>query len=642
MKIFSFFSFILFFNCLFSQKTASEKYDAQAWVKYDRALSEIENVNYSLAITLLNEALEIEPFFLDAKIAKARIEFKKRRYEKCIEIYRSILDSNPNLCLDCYYEYAVSLAGLGDFEKALEKINIYLSQPNLHEDVKKNGLNFKKNFEFGIEYKKKNNTFISNYKFTPQNLGSSINSMYSEYFPTLTFDAKKIIFTRRVNHRNEDFFESTLEDDSSWTFANRLAGNVNTPLNEGTQSVSLDEKWLAFTGCNFPDGNGSCDIYFSSKTENGWEKPYNIGNKINSEFWESQPSFSPDKRVLYFAAKLPDGFGGSDIYYSTIDNNGEWSLPQNLGPKINTAGDETSPFIHSDNETLYFTSNGWQGYGEMDIFMSQREANGQWQAPKNLGYPINTIENESCLFITSDGKEAYYSSDRSDTKGGLDLYKFLLREDIRPKETFWIKLTLENKNGRNKIPASINILDMDYNAITIRPLILGDSTYLFSLVAGKKYFISAQQKGFMYNYNIEYKKINDTPLVRKRTIKMETLTPNSSFTLKNIYFDFNEYILKSTSIPELYTLLQFLKVNDHVSIRIDGHTDNTGDEKHNMELSVKRAEAVYNFLVNKGIPQNKLEFQGFGFTKPIASNNTEYGKKLNRRTEIHITNIEKE
>lgn len=616
------------------------KKNAKLQDRYQFALSMLEGENYQAAEVMFKEIIQADPNYMDPYIALAHIYKQRKDYKKAAKYLEAVLQTSPLVCTDCHYDYAEVLAGLGDFSKALKHINAYLAQENLREELREEAEKLQKNYQFAVNYAQKHKTSLSNYKFYPRNMGANVNSIYSEYFPTLNFDATKIYFTRRLQHRNEDFFESILdEEDSTWSKAHPLPGSVNTELNEGTQSVSLDEQWLAFTGCDFPEGLGSCDIYFSIKKRNRWGRPFNLGKKVNSEFWESQPAFSPDKRALYFAARLPDGLGGSDIYVSYLSDDGEWSYPQNLGPVINTPGDESSPFVHSDNQTLYFTSNGHQGYGGMDIFMARRDQKGKWGNVTNLGYPINTVENENCLFITSDGRTAYYASDRSDSYGGLDIYTFQLRDEIRPQETFWVHLSLYGKDKGKILPSSLSVIDMEYNAIPIKPLLNPDSTYLMSLVAGRKYFVAAQSKGYFYNYEISYRKTNDTPLVRERKLYLDPLKMGASMTMKNIFFDFDQYVLKANSIPELNTLLEFLKLNNTVSIRLEGHTDNVGDPQHNKELSERRAGAVFEFLANRGVDPRRMQVAGFGSEKPAASNATEQGRATNRRTEIVITGM---
>ena len=270
-------------------------------------------------------------------------------------------------------------------------------------------------------------------------MGGSINSGESEYFPSLTIDGNELVFTRKLGGNNEDFYSSKKksgEDTATtgWGIAKSMV-TVNTSLSEGAQNISSDGDWLVFTGCHRPDGMGSCDIYIAYKTPGGWSEPANLGRNINSDQWDSQPCLSPDKRDLYFASRRFGGYGGSDIYVSHLKPNGRWGEPENLGAGINTPGDDQCPFIHADNQTLYFTSNGWQGYGGNDLFYVRKGYGGTWSKPMNLGYPINTIDDEGTLFIAADGKTAYYASDRSDSRGGHDIYSFELRENVRPGKT---------------------------------------------------------------------------------------------------------------------------------------------------------------------------------------------------------------
>ncbi len=241
-----------------------------------------------------------------------------------------------------------------------------------------------------------------------------------------------------MKHYNEDFFGAH-RIDGKWSKAKPLDGDINTDANEGAQAISQDGQWLVFTGCNFREGFGSCDLYISYNTLDGWSAPVNLGPRVNSESWDSAPTLSPDKRDLYFASSRSGGYGGSDIYVSHYLPNGQWSEAANLGPEVNTAGNESCPFIHADNQTLYFTSNGHLGYGGDDLFLSKKGPNNTWGKATNLGYPINTIENEGSLIIAADGKTAYYASDRSDSRGGLDIYTFELRNDVRPARTLWVK-----------------------------------------------------------------------------------------------------------------------------------------------------------------------------------------------------------
>jgi outer membrane protein OmpA-like peptidoglycan-associated protein len=448
-------------------------------------------------------------------------------------------------------------------------------------------------------------------------------------------DGKTLIFTRRLNNYNEDFFASH-KIDTTWGKAFRLNGSINTPQNEGAQSISQDGNWLVFTGCNRPDGFGSCDLYISYQTNEGWSEAINLGGKINSDQWDSQPCLSPDKRDLYFSSRRFGGYGGSDLYVSHLGPTGKWSEPENLGPQINTAGDETSPFIHADNQTLYFASTGLQGYGEEDLFLVRKGNDGKWGQPENLGYPINTISHEGTLFIASDGKTAYYASDRSDTKGGLDIYQFELREDIRPARTLWVKGKVYDKNTSTGLPSTVELIDLASRQTISRVQTDETGNYMITLPVGKDYAFNVARRGYLFysdNYSLKDRSPDST---YNKDIPLQPIAINATIVLRNIFFDFNKYELKPESQVELDKVVQLLQENPTVKIQIEGYTDNVGKAADNQKLSENRAKAVVSYLKSKGISLARLIAKGFGATQPVAPNSTEQGRAQNRRTELKI------
>ena len=362
----------------------------------------------------------------------------------------------------------------------------------------------------------------------------------------------------------------------------------------------------------------------------------NMGRNINSDQWESQPCLSPDKRDLYFASRRHGGFGGSDIYVSHLQSNGSWSKPENLGAEINTAGDEYSPFIHADNQTLFFTSNGLLGYGDEDIFLAKKDTQNKWSNPQNLGYPINTINTESTLFITSDGETAYYSSDRSDTKGGLDIYSFELRPDARPNKTLWIKGKVFDKKTNAGLPSTVELIDLLSKRTISRVQTDETGNYLITLPVGKDYAFNVNRRGYLFysdNYSLRDKSPDST---YQKNIPLQPIEVNAAIVLKNIFFDFSKYNLKAESQVELDKIVQLMQDNPTVRIQIEGHTDNVGKAADNLKLSENRAKAVVTYLVSKNISITRLTSKGFGATKPIADNKTEEGKAQNRRTELKV------
>ncbi len=631
--------FFLICNC-FLQSNAQwydpSKVDHNANTIYNLANNKAVNGDYTSAIKMIDEALKIEPKFVDAYLSRAGIHADLKNYSQAVEDFEKAFSLDSVYTNYYLLPYSIDLAGCGRFEDALKAVNAFLAIPTINERSKKSGEFRKGTYEFAIDYAK--NHPDKNYVFAPQNLGDSVNSKESEYFPSLTIDGKKLIFTRRVNNTNEDFYESDLNENGNWSKAYPLPGNINSAtFNEGAQNISQDGKWLIFTGCNFPQGLGSCDLYISYLTKNGWSDPENLGPNVNSEFWESTPSLSPDKRDLYFSSNVPGGFGGADIWVCHRNDNGKWSEPYNLGPEINTPGDEGTPFIHADNQTLFFNSNGHPGYSEKpDLFVSRKLSDGQWSKPENLGYPINTIDDEGSLVVASDGKTAYYSSDRSDSKGGLDIYTFQLREDIRPLRTLWVKGHVYDAKTKKGLPSSVELTDIHSRKLMSELQTDEDGNYLITLPVGKDYAFNVNRKGYLFyseNYNMSATAPDST---FEADIPLQPIEANAHIILKNVFFDTKKTELKPESITELDNVVKLMNENPTIKILISGYTDNVGKPADNLALSKGRAVAVVNYLLGKGIKNERLSFKGMGETNSVADNKTEAGRALNRRTELTV------
>ncbi len=610
-----------------------ENVDPKAAQLYSKGLEMAHDEQFKEAIEVIQQALKIDSLFEDAYLSIAGMYGQLKNYQSAIDNYEKAKSIDSVYFIDYNLSYSIDLAGKGEFEKALDAVNVFLSIPNLNETSIRAGSFRKRCYAFAIDYAK--NHPQANYKFEPHNLGDSINTEVSEYYPTLTIDANKLIFTRRVNNDNEDFYESDFVD-GKWSKAKGLEGNINTNMNEGAQNISEDGQWLIFTGCNFPEGFGSCDLYISYLDKDGWSTAENLGRTINTEFWESAPSLSPDKRDLYFTSNRPGGYGGNDIYVSHRLTNGHWSPPENLGPEINTIGEESTPFIHADNQSLYFTSNGHQGYGGDDLFVSRKDANGKWTKPENLGYPINTIENEGSIVITADGKTAYYASDRADSRGGLDLYSFQVRDDVRPARTIWIKGKVFDAKTTKGLPSAVELIDLSSKQIISKVQTDETGNYFITLPLGKDYAFNVNRKGYLFfseNFPLSKKQPDSTYNI---DIPLQPIEANAVVVLKNIFFDVNKYDIKNESQVELDEVVDLMKENPTVKIEISGHTDNVGKPIDNQKLSENRAKAVVTYLTAKGIDTKRLLFKGLGDTKPISDNKTEEGKAKNRRTELKV------
>ncbi len=610
-----------------------EKVNHKANTIYNLGINKAQNGEYTIAIKMIEESLKIEPRFVDAYLSLAGIDAELKNYERSVIQYQKALELDSIYSHYYLLPYSISLAGCGRFDEALQAINLFLENKTLNDRSIKAGQFRKKTYEFAVTFSKNPNS--SKYIFSPINLGDSINTSDLEYFPSLTIDSKKLIYTKRIKG-NEDFYESDWIN-GAWSKGIPLQGNINSEeYNEGAQNISQDGKWLIFTGCNFPEGFGSCDLYISYLSKNGWSTPQNLGSNINSEYWESTPSLSPDKRDLYFSSDMPGGYGGKDIWVAHRNEKGQWSQPYNLGPEINTKGDESTPFIHADNQTLYFNSDGLPGYSEKpDLFITKKLPDGTWSKPENLGYPINTIDDEGSLIVEADGKTAYYASDRSDTKGGLDIYTFQLREDIQPLKTLWVNGKVYDKNTGLGLPSTVELTDVNSQQIISKLKTDEDGNYLITLPIGKEYAFNVNRKGYLF-YSENYNLINHIDSVFTADIPLQPLTTKASVILKNIFFDTNESKLKPSSLSELDKVVQLMNENPNLKIQINGYTDDVGKPNDNLALSTARAVSVINYLLQKGIQKERLTFKGFGETNPIADNKTEEGKAKNRRTELSV------
>ena len=625
--------FILMVNSVNAQWYNPEKVNKKAVGFYETAYQEAIDGKYAASVAHLADALKADPKYLDVYLSRAGIYANMKNYQASVTDFETAFAKDSLYSSTFLLPYSISLAGIGNFEKALEKVNSFLTTPKLNQQSIKAGNYRKSTYEFALQYKKK--SAIKNYLFNPQNMGDSINSTALEYLPSLTVDGNKMIFNRRING-DEDFYESN-KINGVWQNAKPLAGKLNTNFNEGAQNISQDGEWLIFTGCNYPEGLGSCDLYISYKNKNGeWSEAENMGRNINTDAWESAPSLSPDKRDLYFSSTRPGGFGGSDIWVSHRTENGRWQKPENLGPTINTSGDDGCPFIHADNQTLYFNSNGHAGYGLSDLFVSRKNEKGEWQTPTNLGYPINTIDDEGSLIVSADGKTAFYASDKGDFKNGLDLYSFELREDIRAQKTFWVKGKIYDKKTKAGLPSSVELTTIDSGYVLSKLRTDEEGNYLTTLPLGKSYAFSVNRKGYLfYSENFTLKdNVNDSPLVVN--IGLQPLEKGSSIILKNIFFESKKYELQTTSFTELNKVAELLKENAALTIQISGYTDNVGKPADNLLLSINRAKAVITYLQSKGIDSKRLTGKGFGESNAIAPNTTEAGKSQNRRTELTV------
>jgi outer membrane protein OmpA-like peptidoglycan-associated protein/tetratricopeptide (TPR) repeat protein len=597
---------------------------------YNLARQNLDYQLYTEASEQLTKAVEADPNFIEAQNQLADVLRITKKYRASSEHYLKVISINPEFNRAIYYNLAQAELSLAEYAAAQVHLKKYLQYPNIDPGRKLFAALLIKDCIFAIEAVK------SPVAFKPVNMGPEINTTDDEYLPVLTADENLLIFTRKIN-QNEDFYKSARQN-GKWTRSVYLSKQINTPeFNEGAQSVTQDGKYLFFTGCDRPGGYGQCDIYVSQKMDDDWEKPVNLGPPVNTRSWESQPSISADGNTLYFVSNRKGGYGGYDIWKSTLTKTG-WSEPENLGPNVNTPYDEQSPFIHPDDNTLYFASNGWPGMGNLDLFVSRRDNSGKWQKPVNLGYPINTSGDDTGLSINAAGTQAFFSSNNIKGYGGYDIYSFEMPAASRPLPVTYVAGTVKDAQSKQPLEASVAITELATN----KPVYNGSSTadagyFLATLTENKNYGLQISKTGYLFHSENFMPHGHGTAKPFQLDVLLQPISVGNKVVLNNIFFDTNKTTIKDESKSELQKLIDFLNQNPTIKIEISGHTDNVGQVVFNQTLSENRARAVYQYLTAAQIAPSRLSYKGYGKTQPIAPNTTEEGRMQNRRTEFKVT-----
>ncbi len=598
------------------------------------------NQDYSSALKILNRLIGKNDGFLEACLLKADVLHGMERYEDEADCLEQALHIDSLKYIKVYFALGDVRKKLGQYKKAKQAFTSYLchagnNQPMI--DKARKGIS-------GCDFAIAQMARAADIK--PFDLGDSVNTVFDEYWPSLSLDGKSLVFTRLIPFTDsltgrqffqEDFFVSKRKDDK-WMDAEPIS-TINTLNNEGAQAISPDAGLLFFTACSRRDTWGGCDLYLSKKTGNGWSVPGNAGRPVNSAAWESQPSISCNNEFLYFVSNRKGGKGGMDIWRCRLlgfnDENPRWGKAENLGDSINTPGNEMSPFIHPDGQTLYFASDYWQGMGENDLFFAKMKADSSWSKPVNLGYPINTYHDERGLVVDATGKTAYYSTDKAGR--GMDIFSFEMPENIRPVPVTYVQGQVVDAKNSEPLSAVVEMADLKNPGKRMQMQADENGRFLVGLPLGQNYLMNVSAPGYLFyseHFALDDVKASYDPFLLK--IRLKPVEPGSVAVLRNIFFETASFQLLPESITELNKLLAFLKMNSSVKIEISGHTDNVGSEQFNLELSSKRAESVYRFLVQSGISESRLSYMGYGFLMPVQTNETVEGRAANRRTEFKI------
>jgi tetratricopeptide (TPR) repeat protein len=610
---------------------------------FNEGVSVYDYLDYNKAEINFKEAISLDQRFYEAYMMLGELMAKQKRYAEAASNYKAAVKIDSLFFKPVFFNLANAEMKSGDYNNALIHFNVYLSQPGMSEKNKIVAIKSAKNCEFAL------NAMKNPVLFNPVSVGSSINTKDDEYWPSITADGQTLMFTRQTipsdNHSTfgkvqEDFYLSYFSD-NLWKEAFNAGAPLNTSQNEGAQTLSSNGNYMFFTACDRPGGLGSCDLYFSAFNEGRWSEPSNLRAPVNTPSWESQPSISADGKTLFFSSSRPGGLGGKDLWFSTINDKNVWTDPVNMGNSINTDGDEMSPFIHFDGRTLYFASDGRVGMGGFDIYMSRMNDDSTWTDPQNLGYPINTYNDEMGLIIESGGQKAYFSSIR-DKLNGKDIFYFNLYESIRPSPVSYLKGKVYDKETGKLLKAVYELTNLSTGKVIIKSSTDGAGNFLVCLPSGYNYGVNVIKEGYLfYSENFMFEGQHPVGEPYTKRISLNPIKVGEKMQLSNVFYKIDSWQLKKESMSELNNLANLLSENRDLIIEIGGYTDSTGSAEYNMVLSEKRALSVVNYLIDRGISHERLKYIGYGNASPIGDNVTIDGRKLNRRTEAKIIDRKK-
>lgn len=690
------FYLLLLVHCLFpvfllsqDEPTAECESESKDAVKLFEKSRDKKKYEYLERIKFIEEAVKEDPNYAPANYElgmhwQRRADEKENPCEKCEPYFLAVIKNCPKYHSNPYFFLGYLYYEKGKYDSAIKycKQFIDFKEDDLKKYDKLRYDRFVANARQIIKFAKFNKEMYDNPVPYDPKIVRGVSTLKDEYLPFISPDNAIAFFTRRIKVESFGTAWDVSKEKEYFCFSERDAnGNFgegepmpsppfNTHYNEGGASITIDNKHLYYT---VVEQDGNYDIYYCDFINGEWKAAKSVGNIINNpDYWDSQPSISADGKTLYFASNRPGGYGGVDLWRSEKDANGFWTPPVNLGPNINTEGDEKSPFLHWDSKTLYFSSGDNEAFptshmnvGGFDIFLSKQDSTGKWGKPKNIGYPINTTGNDIGFFVSSDGHYGYFASnDNRKTKGlsvgGYDLYYFELPKNIRPDEVSIIRGKVTSSKGE-QVQAEVILKDAITKKIT--KAVVDSATGEYAVAANVQHkhdqLLIVKKEGNAFSSELislkdSVKKTSEeedktskkeNPFaaspVFKVDMKSDSLEAGKTFTLNNIYFDLGRAELKDESKVVLEEFADYLKENTKIVIDIYGHTDNVGNANDNQNLSSDRAYSVLEYLRSHGVNKEQIRnYKGFGATQPVATNDTEEGRSKNRRTEFTIVSTQ--
>ena len=605
---------------------------------FDKALVHYHSSEHKKAIKLISKAIALDSTISRAHILLANIHEENEDINNAIKSYDRAFEFYHPSFIESYIHNLELKLNNHKYESLIDQSFELLNQGNIEDKFVSRINRYRDLAEF------RSNAIANPVDFEYEELDNTINTDADEYIDAFYTDNDQLLFTRKSRsatktHKGNYKEHLYLADLKDTTDEKSVKEFLNKEIYQriGAASVSLNDRYLVFTACYRNDGYGNCDLYYIDL----WKKPFiakNMGSKINSEYWESQPFFSPDGKYLYFSSKRPSGFGGSDLWRCRLDDNGNWQPAKNLGRSVNTEKDEMSLFIHPNNQDVYFSSNGHIGMGGFDIFKANLKGNKITEI-QNLGYPINTETDQTNFILSDDGSTAFISSVMNDRKD-LNIYSF--NPHTKPHINLVTNHLVYFSDQDNDDPILVNKSEIELRnehqlSINNKLIPLQDPAF-FKLISteNEQQIISVNRPGYLYRSLVLNSRHKSGDTIN---IKLEKLEVGSIINLENVLFNTDQYEIRVEGLPTLENLIDFLNNNSSVKVEIAGHTDDIGETSYNNSLSKKRANAVYNYLITNGISANRLSAKGYGESQPILPNDSDENRAKNRRTEIRIIAI---
>lgn len=642
-------------------KTFEEAMDNLSQAKSMSYAPDRAEIYYKESYKLLREITDEEPEYGPAYyyLGYINIHKKQNNLELAAEYFEKALKYCPDGLHMANYYLGKLYFGMNKKAESATYMKAFLAKPDLIEDDSLY-LEAKTIYDWSsaaAELMK--NPVPFNPKVVP-----GISSKLDEYLVSISPDNEIAMYTRRmeeddrystwgsgggyvekfiISRRNKGSYNSLHE--APFDKGELMLDPFNKEMNEGGPTLTVNNKEMVYTVCRHvepenPNSYYNCDLYYTQYRFGAWGDIIPIDAVNFEDSWESQPTISADGKTLFFISNRKGGIGGYDIYTSTRDESGAWSTPVNMGKKINSKGNEKSPFIHSDSQTLYFSSSGRPGMGGYDIFYAKMNDNGSWQDPKNIGYPINTVYDDLGFIVSTDGKYGYFSSNNLEKGiGGWDFYSFDLYEEARPEKVLFIKGTVKNDVDHEPVHATVEMKNIATKEVTEIPVDFETGEYVAVMRFESDYVMTVKKPNHVYES--EYFSMEDSTLDEPTTVEVDIkpVEIGKSYKMNDIYYESNSADLTASSKKVLDEFIEFLVENPNIKVDIEGYTDNVGPDYANLVLSQGRAKSVYEYLVSNGVSATRLGWKGYGESKPVATNDTEQGRAMNRRTEFLITGM---